>query len=73
MNRTLLRTDTVDRLCKPAVVPMTAECNVVTRAYMDARLIGFVEHETRIDEKEPERLFERGVKAWRDVPGVGNG
>ena len=31
-------------------------------------MIEFVEHDTRVDEKELERLFQRGAKAWREVP-----
>ena len=67
-DRAVLRDDKINRLYKPAMVRITADYNVVTREYRDARLIEFVEHDTRIDEKELERLFQRGAKAWRDVP-----
>lgn len=67
-DRAVLRDDKVNRLYKPAMVRITAHYNVVTREYRDARLIEFVEHDTRIDEQELERLFQRGAKAWRDVP-----
>ncbi len=66
-DRAALRDDKINRLYKPAMVRITAGYNVVTREYRDARLIEFVEHDTRIDEKELERLFQRGAKAWRDV------
>ena len=67
-DRAVLRDDKVNRLYKPAIVRITAHYNVVTREYRDARLIEFVEHDSRIDERELERLFQRGAKAWRDVP-----
>lgn len=67
-DRAVLRDDKINRLYKPAMVRITAEYNVVTREYREARLIEFVEHDTRIDEKELERLFQRGAKAWREVP-----
>lgn len=67
-DRAVLRDDKVNRLYKPAMVRITADYNVATREYRDARLVEFVEHETRIDEKQLERLFQRGAKAWRDVP-----
>ena len=50
-----------------AMVRISARYNVVTREYRDARLIEFVEHDTRIDEKQLDRLFERGARAWSDV------
>ena len=67
-DRAVLRDDKINRLYKPAMVRINAEYNVVTREYRNARLVEFVEHDTRIDERELERLFERGAKAWRDVP-----
>jgi hypothetical protein len=67
-DRTVLRDDKINRLYKPAMVRIAAEYNVMTREYRDARLIAFVEHDTRIDERELQRLFERGTKAWADVP-----
>lgn len=67
-DRTMLRDDKLNRLYKPAMVRITAEYNVMTREYRDARLIDFVEHDTRVDERELERLFQRGAKAWADVP-----
>ena len=51
-----------------AVVRISAEYNVATREYRNAKLIQFVEHDNRIDEKELARMTERGAKAWRDVP-----
>ncbi len=67
-DRAVLRDDKVNRLYKPAMVRIAADYNVATREYRNARLIEFVEHDTRVDEKELERLFQRGAKAWRDVP-----
>ena len=45
-----------------------ADYNVATREYRNAKLLEFVEHDNRLDEKELERLVQRGTKAWRDVP-----
>ncbi|MBA2723730.1 MAG: hypothetical protein H0U56_12765 [Methylibium sp.] len=67
-DRAVLRDDKVNRLYKPTMVRISAEYNVVTRDYRNARLIEFVEHDSRVDERELERLFLRGAKAWRDVP-----
>ena len=67
-DRAVLRDDKHNRLYKPAMVRITAEYNVVTREYRGARLIEFVEHDTRFDERAFARLTERGAKAWKDVP-----
>ena len=69
--REVLRDEKVNRLYKPAMVRITAEYNVMTREYRNAKLIEFVEHESRLDEKDLERLTQRGAKAWRDVPDAG--
>lgn len=69
--REVLRDEKINRLYKPAMVRITAEYNVVTREHRNARLIAFVEHENRLDEKDLERLTQRGLKAWRDVPDAG--
>lgn len=65
--RGALRDDKRNRLYKPAMVRITAEYNVVTREYRAARLVEFVEHELRFDERELARLTERGAKAWKGV------
>jgi hypothetical protein len=67
-DRAMLRDDKLNRLYKSAMVRITAEYNVMTREYRNARLIDFVEHDTRVDERELQRLFQRGSKAWADVP-----
>lgn len=67
-DREQLRADKLNRLYKPAMVRITAEYNVMTRDYRNARLIEFVEHDTRFDERELERLTNRGALAWADVP-----
>ena len=69
--REVLRDEKVNRLYKPAMVRISAEYNVATREYRNAKLIQFVEHDNRIDEKELARMIERGAKAWRDVPDAG--
>ena len=69
--REFLRDDKVNRLYKPAMLRITAEYNVVTRDYRQARLIEFVEHDSRPDEPALRRLMERGAKAWADVPDGG--
>jgi hypothetical protein len=66
--RDFLRDDKVNRLYKPAMLRISAEYNVVTREYRQARLIQFVEHDGRPDEQGLKRLMERGAKAWADVP-----
>lgn len=66
--RDVLRADKTNRLYKPAMVRIAAEYNVATRDYRNARLIEFVEHDAKLDEKELERLTQRGAKAWQDVP-----
>jgi hypothetical protein len=67
-DRDMLRDDKLNRLYKQAMVRITAEYNVITRAYRKARLIAFIEHDRRVDERELARLFERGAKAWAGVP-----
>jgi hypothetical protein len=67
-DRALLREDKLNRLYKPAMVRIRAEYNVVTREYRDARLVEFVEHDSRFDEREFTKLTDRGAKAWKDVP-----
>lgn len=62
-----LRDDKRNRLYKPAMVRISAEYNVVTREYRAARLIEFVEHDSRFDEREFARFTERGAKAWKDA------
>lgn len=69
--RDFLRDDKINRLYKPAMLRITAEYNVVTREYRHARLIQFVEHDSRPDELGLKRLMERGAKAWADVPEAG--
>ena len=70
-SREVLRDEKINRLYKQAMVRIVAEYNVVTREYRYARLLEFVEHDNRLDEKELERLTQRGTKAWRDVPDAG--
>ena len=50
---------------------ITADYNVMTREHRNARLLEFVEQDSRLDEKDLERLTQRGAKAWRDVPDAG--
>ena len=66
--RDVLRADKTNRLYKPAMVRIAAEYNVATREYRNARLIEFVEHDSKLDEKDLDRLTQRGAKAWQDVP-----
>ncbi len=67
-DRDFFRSDTVNRLYKGAMARISAEYNVVTRKYRNARLLGFEEHQQALDEAQLKRLTERGAKAWRDVP-----
>lgn len=67
-DRDFFRNDTVNRLYKMAMARISAEYNVVTRKYRNARLLGFQEHQQTLDEEQLQRLVERGAKAWRDVP-----
>lgn len=69
--REFLRDEKLNRLYKPAMVRITADYNVVTREYRQARLLEFVEHNLGLDERDLARLTQRGAKAWRDVPDVG--
>lgn len=71
-DRELLRADKVNRLYKPAMVRITAEYNVVTRDYRNARLLAFVEHDNRFDENGFKRMTDRGAVAWAgvDAPGA---
>ncbi len=69
--REMLRDEKVNRLYKPAMIRIVAEYNVMTREYRGARLLEFVEHESQFNEKDLDRLTQRGAKAWRDVPDAG--
>lgn len=66
-DRELLRSDKINRLYKPAMVRITAEYNVVTRDYRNARLLAFVEHDNRFDEHEFKRMTDRGAIAWAGI------
>ena len=57
--RAFLRDEQVNRLYRLAVVRITAEYSVVTREYRQARQLEFVEHDSRLDEKELDRLTQR--------------
>jgi hypothetical protein len=70
-DREFLRDEKINRLYKQAMVRITAEYNVTTRDYRNARLLQFVEHEGQPDEKAMERLKQRGAKAWADVGDAG--
>jgi hypothetical protein len=67
-DREFFRSDTVNRLYKMAMARISAEYNVVTRKYRNARLLGFEEHQQALDEAQLQRLTERGAKAWATVP-----
>lgn len=69
--RDVLSADKINRLYKPAMIRIAAEYNVVTREYRSARLIEFVEHDSKPNEKDLDRLMQRGAKAWHDVPDAG--
>ena len=69
--RDVLRADTTNRLYKTAMLRISAEYNVATRDYRNAKLIEFVEHDSKLNEKDLERLTQRGAKAWQDVPDAG--
>ena len=69
--RDVLRADTTNRLYKTAMLRISAEYNVATRDYRNAKLIEFVEHESKLNEKDLERLTQRGAKAWQNVPDAG--
>ena len=66
--RDVFRDDKVNRLYKPAMARITAEYNVVTREYRNARLLSFEEHQQALDEPQLQRLIQRGATAWKDVP-----
>ena len=70
-DRDVLRSDRTNRLFKPAMARISAEYNVVTRDYRNARLIEFIAYESKVDEKGLERLTQRGAKAWADAPDAG--
>ncbi len=70
-SREVLRDEKSNRLYKQAMVRIVAEYNVMTREYRNARLLEFVEHDRRLDEKDLDRLTQRGTKAWRDVADAG--
>lgn len=69
--REVLRDEKTNRLYKSAMLRITAEYNVVTREYRSARLLEFVEHEQKLDEKAFDRMIQRGGKAWREVSDAG--
>ncbi len=66
--RSTIASDTVNRLYKPAMVRITADYNVLTRAYRNAKLVEFVDYDNKIDERAFTRMTERGAIAWKDVP-----
>lgn len=69
--REVLRDEKVNRLYKPAMMRITAEYNVMTREYRNARLLEFVEHDNQLDQTAFDRMTRRGAKAWHDVPDAG--
>jgi len=66
-DRSLLRNDTVNRLYKDSMLRIRADYNIMTRAIRNARLQGFVEHCTELDEAQLERMTEHGRAAWKDI------
>ena len=66
-NRDLLKAETVNRLYKPALVRITAEYNVVSRDYRNAKLLEFVDHDNSFDEQAFSLFTKRGANAWKDV------
>ncbi len=70
-DREVLRADNTNRLFKPAMARIAAEYNVVTREYRHARLIEFVAYASQFDEKDLERLTQRGAKAWASTSEAG--
>ncbi len=64
----VIRNDYVNRLYKPAMVRISAQFNVMTHEYKDAKLIEFVEHNNKPDMEALRRGRERAAKAWADVP-----
>lgn len=65
--REQLRDDRSNRLYKPAMVRFSAEFNVISNQYRNAKLIAFEEYEPKFNEAAFGRLTERGAKAWADV------
>lgn len=66
--REQLRNERENRLYKPVMVRFSAEFNIRTNEYRDARLIEFSDYAPKFDEKSMQQLTERGAKAWADVP-----
>lgn len=66
-DKDLLRVDSVNRLYKQSLLRIKADYNIVTRKLRNARLISFVEHSNKIDQKAFARMQERGAVAWKDV------
>jgi hypothetical protein len=67
-DKELLRTDKINRLYKTAMLRIKAEYNVKTRELRNARLLGFVEYATDVDEADIARMTRHGAEAWKDVP-----
>ena len=65
--REQLRDDKVNRVFKQAMVRFSAEFNVVSNKYRNAKLMAFEDYEPKFDEKAFSRLTERGAKAWAAV------
>jgi hypothetical protein len=66
-DRAVLKSDTHNRLYKPAMLRIKARYNVLTQELRDAQLIEFIEYAPRFDEADMERLTRRGTQAWKDV------
>jgi hypothetical protein len=69
--REILRDEKTNRLYKPAMLRITAEYNVMTREYRNARLLEFVEQTSQLSDKDLDRLTSRGAKAWGDLADAG--
>ena len=63
----VIQKDKVNRLYKPAMVRISANFNVLTHEYKDAKLIEFVEYDNKPDLEALRRGRERAAIAWADV------
>jgi len=66
-SKELLAKEYRNRLYRTAMLRIRAEFHVRTWQYREAELLEFVEHDSRVDERELARLAQHGAQAWQSV------
>lgn len=67
-DKDILRKDERNRLYKNSMLRIRAEYNLSTKKLRNAHLIEFLDYAQGVDQKQLERMRERGAQAWKNIP-----